>query len=167
MLEVSRPLQPHTTAVGGGNNHQSSRLAHTLAKARTRQSTVQTLGLLVLSVFRYISAVLLLATRPWQRHSLCGLRHGYSTQCQKFRPGLQATLNTFRFSWCNDTCIFVSSSRSIQIQTACFESTGQSFGHRCRVRLQNFKIKTKLGHWAQNQVSAMTISVPWPEPYRK
>lgn len=70
------------------------------------------LGLLELSVYWYISAVLLLATRPLQRHGLCGLRHGCSAVCQEFTAGLQVTLNTFRFSWCNDTCIFVSSSRS-------------------------------------------------------
>jgi len=29
------------------------------------------------------------------------------------------------------------------------------------------KIKTKMGHWAQNQAFAMAIPVPRPEPYRK
>ncbi len=31
----------------------------------------------------------------------------------------------------------------------------------------NLKNNTKLGHWAQNQASAMAISVPWPAPCRK
>ncbi len=31
----------------------------------------------------------------------------------------------------------------------------------------NLKNNTKMGHWAQNQASAMAISVPWPEPCRK
>ncbi len=28
----------------------------------------------------------------------------------------------------------------------------------------NLKNNTKMGHWAQNQASAMAISVLWPEP---
>ncbi len=32
---------------------------------------------------------------------------------------------------------------------------------------KNIKTKTKMGHWEQNQASAMAIPVPWPEPYRK
>jgi len=31
----------------------------------------------------------------------------------------------------------------------------------------NIKIKTKIGHWAQNQASAMATPVPRPELYRK
>ncbi len=31
----------------------------------------------------------------------------------------------------------------------------------------NQKNNKKTGHWAQNQASAMTIPVLWPEPYRK
>ncbi len=31
----------------------------------------------------------------------------------------------------------------------------------------NLKNNTKMGHWAQNQASAMAIPVLWPEPYRK
>ncbi len=31
----------------------------------------------------------------------------------------------------------------------------------------NLKNSTKMGHWAQNQASAMAIPVLWPEPYRK
>ncbi len=31
----------------------------------------------------------------------------------------------------------------------------------------NLKNNTKIGHWAQNQASAMTIPVIWPEPCRK
>ncbi len=31
----------------------------------------------------------------------------------------------------------------------------------------NIKTKTKMGHWAQNQASAMAIPVLWPEPCRK
>ncbi len=31
----------------------------------------------------------------------------------------------------------------------------------------NLKNNTKMGHWAQNQASAMTIPVLWPEPCRK
>ncbi len=31
----------------------------------------------------------------------------------------------------------------------------------------NHKINTKMGHWAQNQASAMAIPVLWPEPCRK
>ncbi len=31
----------------------------------------------------------------------------------------------------------------------------------------NFRNNIKMGHWAQNQASAMTIPVLWPEPYRK
>ncbi len=31
----------------------------------------------------------------------------------------------------------------------------------------NIKINTKMCHWAQNEASAMAVSGPWPEPYRK
>ncbi len=31
----------------------------------------------------------------------------------------------------------------------------------------NLKNNTKIGHWAQNQASAMLIPVLWPEPCRK
>ncbi len=31
----------------------------------------------------------------------------------------------------------------------------------------NLKNNTKMGHWAQNQASALAIPVLWPEPYRK
>ncbi len=31
----------------------------------------------------------------------------------------------------------------------------------------NLKNNTKMGHWAQNQASAMAFPVLWPEPYRK
>ncbi len=31
----------------------------------------------------------------------------------------------------------------------------------------NLKNNTKMGHWAQNQASAMAIPVLWTEPYRK
>ncbi len=31
----------------------------------------------------------------------------------------------------------------------------------------NLKNNTKMGHWAQNQASAMAVSVLWPEPCRK
>ncbi len=31
----------------------------------------------------------------------------------------------------------------------------------------NFRNNIKMGHWAQNQASAMAIPVLWPEPYRK
>ncbi len=29
------------------------------------------------------------------------------------------------------------------------------------------KIKTKIGHWEQNQTSAIAVPVLWPEPYWK
>ncbi len=32
---------------------------------------------------------------------------------------------------------------------------------------QTSKINTKMGHWAQNEASAMAVSVLWPEPCRK
>ncbi len=31
----------------------------------------------------------------------------------------------------------------------------------------NLKNNTKMGHWAQNQASAVAIPVLWAEPYRK
>ncbi len=38
--------------------------------------------------------------------------------------------------------------------------------NRTIIQKQTLK-QHKMGHWAQNQASAMAIPVLWPEPYRK
>ncbi len=39
--------------------------------------------------------------------------------------------------------------------------------NRTIIQTQTSKTTQKMGYWAQNQASAMAISVPWPAPYRK